>query len=75
METNGKLSVFEKTKKNKDYPLAIILDGKIEEEVLKEIEKDKEWLNLKLKEKNILLENIVYAFYQKKQLYIIEKEQ
>ena len=75
LETNGKLSVFEKTKKNKDYPLAIILDGKIEEEVLKEIEKDKEWLNLKLKEKNILLENIVYAFYQKKQLYIIEKEQ
>ena len=72
LETNGKLSVFQKTKKNRDYPLAVILDGKIEEDVLKEIHKDKEWLNKKLEEQNILLENIFYAFYQNKQLYIIE---
>ena len=31
LETSGKLSVFEKKDKNKDFPLAVILDGKIEE--------------------------------------------
>ena len=74
LETNGKLSVFQKTKKDKSFPLAIILDGRIEEDVLKEIKKDKEWLIKELKDKNIPLENIFYAFYQDKQLYIIEKE-
>ena len=39
LETSGKLSVFEKKDKNKDFPLAVILDGKIEEDVLKEINK------------------------------------
>ena len=40
LETSGKLSVFEKKDNNKDFPLAVILDGKIEEDVLKEINKN-----------------------------------
>lgn len=73
LETSGKLSVFAKDEKNKDYPLAIILDGKIEEDVLKEINKNTFWLEDKLEEQKISLDEVFYAFYKDKDLYIIEK--
>lgn len=73
LETNGKLSIFKK-EGDSTYPLALILDGTIEEDVLIEINKSKEWLLKRLEEQGVLLENIFYAFYQEKNLYIIEKE-
>ena len=84
LETSGKLSVFEKKDKNKDFPLAVILDGKIEEDVLKEInknwillekivEKNTFWLEDQLEKQKISLENVFYGFYKDKDLYIIEK--
>lgn len=73
LETSGKLSVFAKDEKNKDYPLAIILDGKIEEDVLKEINKNTFWLEDQLEEQKISLDEVFYAFYKDKDLYIIEK--
>ena len=47
LEPNGKLSIFKyKPLKIKSiYPMPIILDGKIDEDSLKNIKKDKIWLN------------------------------
>ena len=73
LETSGKLSVFEKKDKNKEFPLAVILDGKIEEDVLKEINKNTFWLEDQLEKQKISLENVFYGFYKDKDLYIIEK--
>ena len=71
LETTGDLSVFQNTK---DYPLPIILDGKVDLNSLKEINKNEVWLSNLLKKKNIKLENIFYLFYTKKKTYIIEKK-
>ena len=73
LETNGKLSIFKK-EGNSPYPLAVILDGRIEEDVLIEINRSKEWLEEELLKKGILLENVFYAFYQKNSLFVIEKD-
>ena len=74
LESTGNLSVFKKNDKRKgEYPLAIILDGNIEEETLKAINKTKKWLNNTLSDKKIKLENVFYAFYTKENLYIISK--
>lgn len=70
LENDGALSVFQNTK---DYPLPIILDGEIDYGVLKEINKDKKWIDSFLKQKNIKLDDIFYAFYTKKKTYIIKK--
>lgn len=70
LENNGNLSVFEKTT---NYPMPIILDGKIDFFVLKEIRKDQNWVNNILKEKNINLNDVFYAFYSKDKTFIIKR--
>ena len=72
LENNGTLSVFKKDEKNY-YPLPIIVDGKIEKNALKDIKKDKRWLNMILYKKNIELKNVFYAFNKDNELYIIKK--
>ncbi len=75
LETNGKLSIFKRSDDpNRTYPLPLILDGQLDEDVLIQIHKSKEWLNNELQKNNTILENIFYAFYQNKNLYIIEKD-
>lgn len=75
LETNGKLSVFQKKDDNNNiFPLPLILDGIIEEKNLKYIHKNRKWLNSILRAKNIKLENIFYAFYTGCDVYIIKKE-
>ena len=60
-------------KMKKIYPLPIILDGEIDYEVLKDMNKDENWINKILKNNNIQLENVFYAFYTKNKTYIIKK--
>ena len=74
LENNGTLSVFEKKDANKVFPLPLILDGKIEYENLKYINKKTSWLNNILNKKKITLENVFYAFYKDNDLYIIKKD-
>ena len=71
LENSGNLSIF----KTKDYPMPIILDGKIDYEVLNEIGKDKSWINNLIKENNIILDKIFYSFYTKNKTYIIKKDE
>ena len=73
LETSGKLSVFEKeNKKIGDYPLPVILDGKVQEDVLIQIKKSKEWLNQKLEEEQVASQDVFYAFYRNQQLFLIK---
>ncbi len=71
LENNGKLSVF---KEERNYPLPLILDGKIDYNVLKEIKKDEKWINNILNKNNITLNNVFYAFYTKEKTFIIKKQ-
>ena len=74
LETNGKLSIFlTQDDKKRTYPLPLILDGNVEIETLKQIGKNKFWLDRELKKQGIRLEDIFYCFYRNKKLYIIEK--
>lgn len=74
LENNGTLSVFAyNNKKNKSpMPMPIILDGKIQREIIHEMGKDDDFINKILKDKNIELNNIFYAFYKDKNVFIIK---
>lgn len=75
LETNGKLSVFQKQDDNNNvFPLPLVLDGVIEENNLKFINKTRKWLNNELSKKKINLDNIFYAFYKDDEIYIIENK-
>lgn len=75
LETSGKLSVFKREDDpDRTYPLPVILDGKVQEDVLIQIRKDISWLNRKLDEENFKLEDIFYGFYQKNRLFLIKRE-
>ncbi|MEG0826558.1 MAG: DUF421 domain-containing protein [Bacilli bacterium] len=71
LENNGKLSVFDKTS---SYPMPIILDGVIDKNVLNDINKTVKWVYQILKEKNIKLEDVFYAFYAKGNTFIIKRK-
>ena len=49
-------------------------DGKIDEEVLKKIDINKNWLLNEIYRQGVELNNIFYAFYKNKKLYIIEQD-
>lgn len=75
LETSGKLSVFKRSDdKSRSYPLPIIIDGKIQKDVLFQIGKDSMWLMEALNKEGYLLEDVFYGFYQKKSLFLIRKE-
>ena len=74
LESSGKLSVFKKQdNKFGDYPLPLILDSVIQPETLIQIRKTEKWINKTLKDENVSLEDVFYAFYKDKGLYIIKK--
>lgn len=72
LENNGDLSVF---KDDSDYPLPLILDGVIDYEVLKEINKDYNWILNILKNKNLSLEDVFYAFYTNNKVFVISRSE
>lgn len=75
LENNGTLSIFNKIKKKTPLPLPIILDSSIQNDTLKELNKSKEWLYKVLKQKNIKIEEIFYAFYKDNNIFIIKKDE
>lgn len=72
LENNGTLSVFQNMR---DYPMPIIMDGVVDYNILKEIGKDKKWLDNLLKTNKIDVNDIFYAFYRKNKTYIIKKSE
>ena len=72
LENSGTLSIFKNTK---EYPLPLILDGEIDYATLIELKKDKKWLDKMLKNENIELKDVFYAFYTKDKTYIIKRKE
>jgi uncharacterized membrane protein YcaP (DUF421 family) len=75
LETNGELSIFKYKpfKIKSDIPLPFIVDGIIQEDILKQLNRSKIWLNDLLKSNGLDLNNIFYAIYQKNHVYVIKK--
>ena len=71
LEPSGKLSTFKKENKKGDFPLPLILDGKIDENTLDFLKKDEKWVYDSI---DVSLDDIFYAFYKDKKIYIIRKE-
>lgn len=75
LEQNGKLSIFKYNllKLKSDYPMPLIVEGEIQLDTLKNINKTKEWLVNKIHSKGMLINNIFYCFYKNNKIYIINK--
>ena len=77
LEPNGKLSIFKYNpfKIKSSYPMALVLDGIIQENTLKAIKKNRSWLKSEIDKNGLLIEDIFYAFYKNKKIYIIKKNE
>ncbi|MGM9878912.1 MAG: DUF421 domain-containing protein [Bacilli bacterium] len=73
LETSGKLSVFKKENSKKvTFPLPLIVEGKIEYDNLKLLNKDTNWLLNNIKTD---ISNIFYGFYKENSIYIIKNDE
>lgn len=76
LENSGKLSVFKKdTKLLGQYPLPVILDGKIDYAVLNHIGKNEEWVAKTLAKDQLALSDIFYASYHDRKLFLIRYDE
>lgn len=77
LEPNGKLSIFQYSlfRIKGSYPMPLILDGEVQVKTLKYIHKNKTWLEDELNKKDLIIENVFYAFYKGKKIYIIKKNE
>jgi len=76
LETSGKLSVFRKNDNLfGEYPMPLILDGEIKKDTLLTINKTESWLENTLSKENVSLEDVFYAFYRDKKLFLIKNSE
>ena len=77
LEPNGKLSIFKYNffKLKSAYPMPLIVDGEVQEKALKYIHKTKVWLLNELKNKNLEVRDVFYAFYRKDKIYIVKRSE
>lgn len=75
LENNGKLSIFKYNflKINGENPFPLILDGKVQNDTLRYLNKTETWLFKQLDTYNVSLEEVFYCFYRKNKLYLIKK--
>ena len=73
LETNGKLSIFKYNflKTSSNYPMPVIIEGKIDNNTLKHLNKSKVWVLNELRKRKVKLEDVFYSFYKNNKLYII----
>lgn len=73
LENNGTLSVFNKKKEKTPLPLPLILDSNIQKDTLDSLNKKEEWVYDILSRKGIDIEQVFYAFYKDRNIFIIKK--
>lgn len=73
LETNGRLSVFPYRflKFPWPYPIPVIINGQIDNEVLVSIKKDQVWIMQQLDNQNLSLDMVFYGYYKSNKLHII----
>ena len=74
LEGSGTLSVFPYADGKSPLPLPIILDGDIQEDTIKHLKKDKKWVYDFLDKKDIKLQDVFFAFYKDKNIFIIKND-
>ena len=74
LESSGTLSIFPYENGKSPLPLPIILDGNIQEDTIKHLKKDKKWVYNFLDKKNINIEDVFFAFYKDKNIFIIRND-
>lgn len=74
LESNGNLSVFPYQDNKSPFPLPLILDGDIQGDTLKYLKKDKKWVYSILEKKDIALDDVFFAFYKDKNIFIIKND-
>jgi len=76
LENNGTLSVFPygKMKRNSPLPLALIIDGSVQDDTLKAMGKDRGYVDRLIERSNLELEEIFYAFSKNDKMYVIRYE-
>ena len=76
LESDNTLSIFPYDKnKFETYPIPIILDGILNDFLLKELHLTKEKIEKMLIRDNLLIEDIYYAMYENNKLFIIRKDE
>ena len=77
LEPNGKLSIFKYNflRMKTSYPMPLILDGEVNKKTLNYLKKDRYWLEDELAKKNLELDDVFYAFYRKKKIFLIRKSE
>ena len=76
LESDNTLSIFPYDKnKFETYPIPIILDGTLNDFLLKELHLTKEKIEKMLIRDNLLIEDIYYAMYENNKLFIIRKDE
>ena len=75
LESNGNLSVIENGKENSKIPFPLIKDGEVDSKVLETLNKDKEWLLSKLKDKGYNSEKNIFLCIldSDDNLFVVEK--
>lgn len=74
LESSGTLSVFPYETGKSPLPLPLILDGDIQEDTIKHLKKDKKWVYNFLDKKDIKLEDVFFAFYKDRNIFIINND-
>ncbi len=74
LENSGKLSVFTYQNSAGNFPMPIILDGKIEKDSLKILDKNDNWVYYLLEKEALDIKNVFYAFYTHGKLFVIKQE-
>ena len=64
------LIIFKKNSVS-NYPISIIIDGKIIKDNLFSLNKSLEWLNKKIEDANLELKDINYAYFKNKEVYFV----
>jgi len=70
LENNGNISCF-KYNDNPSNPFPLIVSGQLEQKNLKLLNISETWINKKLAQKNLKIEDVYYASYENNDLYII----
>ena len=70
IKKNNDLVIF-RDNNIKNYPISLIIDGKLLKDNLFSINKNIDWLERKIDENELDLKNINYAYYKNQQVYFI----